>query len=277
MTIANDIPVRRMNFEFPDDMDLVFIEGDPAMSYFFVGAWMMLPYLEPYLIRTMQAAMARVDDPKLKEEMTRFCAQEGQHFRQHAKANAVVKRIHPSGPRLAELEREVEAEFARWSVEKPLKFNLAYGEGFESMTCAGARAQIEIGMFGYMKEPIRGLMYWHIVEEIEHRSVCFDAYEAVVGDWLYRTRMSVWFQRHYYAWCGKFAQAMIAADPETMARFKTPEWAAVRKARMSQYKRAYLPRLIGTFMPWYNPARVALPGDFELARKTFTEMAASVQ
>ena len=103
MSIADEIPVRRMAFEFPDDMDLVFIEGDPAMSYFFVGAWMMLPYLEPYLIRTMQTAMVQVDDPKLKEEMKRFCAQEGQHFRQHAKANEVVKRIHPSGPRLAEL------------------------------------------------------------------------------------------------------------------------------------------------------------------------------
>ena len=277
MSIADEIPVRRMAFEFPDDMDLVFIEGDPAMSYFFVGAWMMLPYLEPYLIRTMQTAMVQVDDPKLKEEMKRFCAQEGQHFRQHAKANEVVKRIHPSGPRLAELEKEVEAEFASWTAEKPLKFNLAYGEGFESMTCAGARAQIEIDMFGYMKEPIRSLMYWHIVEEIEHRTVCFDAYETIVGDWLYRTKMSLWFQRHYYGWCGKFAAAMIAADPEMIARYETPEWAAIRKSRMDRYKRAYLPRLIGTFMPWYNPARVALPKDFQLARQTFTEMAASVQ
>jgi len=277
MSIAEEMPVRRMAFEFPDDMDLVFIEGDPAMSYLFVGAWMMLPYLEPFLIRTMQTAMAQVDDPKLKEEMKRFCAQEGQHFRQHAKANEVVKRIHPAGPRLAELEKEVEAEFASWSADKPLKFNLAYGEGFESMTGAHSRAQIETGMFDYMKEPLRSLMYWHIVEEIEHRSVCFDAYEALVGDWLYRTKMSLWFQRHYYRWCGKFAAAMIAADPEMIARYETPEWAAVRKARMDRYKRASLPRVIGTFMPWYNPARVALPKDFYLARQTFTEMAASVQ
>ncbi|MFN9926165.1 MAG: metal-dependent hydrolase [Phenylobacterium sp.] len=277
MSVADDIPVRRMDFSFPDDMDLVFIEGDPALSYFFVGAWMMLPYLEPFLIRTMQSAMEKVDDPKLKEEVKRFCAQEGQHFRQHAKANEVVKRIHPSGPRLAELEREVEAEFAAWSAEKPLKFNLAYGEGFESMTCAAARAQIEIDMFGYMKEPIRGLMYWHIMEEIEHRTVCFDVYDRLVGDWVYRTRMSLWFQRHYYGWCQKFAAAMIAADPEMIARYQTPEWAQVRKARMARYQRAYLPRLLATFMPWYNPARVKLPGQFQLARETYTALAVSVQ
>jgi uncharacterized protein len=276
-TAAERMPVRRMDFEFPDDMDLVFIEGDPGLSYFFLGAWMMLPYLEPYLIRTMQQAMERIDDPVQLEDMRRFCAQEGQHFRQHAKANEVVRRIHPSGPRLVELEREVEAEFARWSVEKPLKFNLAYGEGFESMTCAGARTQISVGLFDHMKEPVRGLMYWHIMEEIEHRTVCFDAYERLVGDWLYRTRMSVWFQRHYYAWCNRFAAEMITADPETMKRYDTPHWRSVRKARMARYRRDYLPRLIGTFMPWYNPARVSLPEGFEGARATYTALAAGVR
>lgn len=273
----HDMPVRRMNFEFPEDTDLVFIEGDPALSYFFVGAWMMLPHLEPYLIRTMQAAMAQVADPDLREDMKRFCAQEGQHFRQHAKLNALVRRIHPSGPRLAELEAEVEALFARWSAEKPLRFNLAYGEGFESMTCAGARTQIAVDVFSYMREPIRSLMYWHIMEEIEHRTVCFDAYEALGAGYAYRAVMSVWFQRHYYGLCRQFAGAMIAADPQTMARYDTPEWEAVRKARMKRYMGDYLPRLIGTFAPWYNPATVALPAGFQAARDTYTALAASVQ
>ena len=277
MSVADDMPVRRMGFEFPDDMDLVFIEGDPAMSYYFVGAWMMLPYLEPFLIRTVQAAMEQVDDPHLREQMKRFCAQEGQHFRQHAKANEVVKRIHPSGARLAELEKEVEAEFARWSEEKPLKFNLAYAEGFESMTCAAARTQIEVGMFDYMKEPIRGLMYWHIMEEIEHRTVCFDVYEKVVGDYLYRTRMSRYFQTHYFGWCARFASAMLAAEPEVLQRFDTREWKQLRKARLTTYRRRFLPRFLATFMPWYNPARVALPPGYQQARETFTALAASVQ
>ncbi|MGZ3375148.1 MAG: metal-dependent hydrolase [Phenylobacterium sp.] len=277
MTVAEEMPVRRMNFEFPDDMDMVFIEGDPAMSYYFVGAWMMLPYLEPFLIRTIQAAMPQISDPTLKEEMKRFCAQEGQHFRQHAKANEVVKRIHPSGPRLAELEAQVAAEFADWSANKPLKFNLAYGEGFESMTCAAARAQIDVGMFDHMKEPIRGLMYWHIMEEIEHRTVCFEVYEQVVGDYLYRTRMSRFFQKHYLGWCGRFAAAMLEAEPEILKAYDTPAWDAVRKARLKAYRRRFLPKFLATYLPWYDPAKVTLPKDFQRARDTFTALAASVQ
>jgi uncharacterized protein len=172
MTIADQIPVRRMNFEFADDMPLVFIEGDPKLSYFFLGSWMMLPYLEPYLIRTVQQAMEHVKDKELLEEMKRFCAQEGQHFKQHAKANEVIRRIHPAGPRLSELETEVDLLFKSWTKDKPLRFNLAYAEGFESMTSAGARTQMEVGMFDYMKEPMRSLMEWHIMEEVEHRTVC---------------------------------------------------------------------------------------------------------
>jgi len=273
----HDMPVRRMNFDFSQDTDLVFIEGDPGLSYFFVGAWMMLPYLEPYLIRTMQAAMEKASDPDLLQDMKRFCAQEGQHYRQHSRLNDLVRRVHPSGPKLAELEGEVQAMFARWSAEKPLRFNLAYGEGFESMTCAGARTQINVDVFGYMKEPIRGLMYWHIMEEIEHRTVCFDVYEKLGAGYAYRVAMSLWFQRHYFGLCRKFAGAMIAADPKTMARYATPEWEAVRKARRKRYMNDYMPRLFSTYAPWYDPAKVRLPSAFEAARETYTSLAVSVQ
>ena len=278
MTIAEDIPVRRMNFEFPETMDLVFIEDDPGLSYYFLGAWMMLPHLEPYLIRTIQAAMPAVKDPDILEEMKRFCAQEGQHFRQHAKANEVVRRMHPAGPRLAELEKQVDAEFRAWSAEKPLKFNLAYAEGFESMTCAGALVQMETNMFGYMKEPIRGLMFWHIMEEVEHRRVCFDAFKHAAGaGYWYRLKTSLWAQGHYLGWCQKFATAMVEADPETMARYNTPGQKALRAKRLRTYLWHLLPRQLATYMPWYDPASVRLPTQFEPARQTYSALAASIQ
>lgn len=277
MSVADEIPVRRMNFEFPDDMDLVFIEDDPRLSYFFLGSWMMLPYLEPFLIRTIQEAMGKVTDPALLEEMKRFCAQEGQHLRQHAKANEVIRRRHKAGPVLAALEAEVDALLKRWSAEKSLRFKLAYAEGFESMTSAGARTQMEIGMFDHMKEPIRGLMFWHIMEEVEHRAVCFDAYEAVAGGYFYRLWRGLWAQNHYLGLCKRFADAMIEADPETVARYDTPELKARRAARDKAYLRSVLPKQLATYMPWYDPRRVDLPPQFEPARADYTRLAVSVQ
>lgn len=277
MAAVQDMPVRRMHFDFPDDMDLVFIEGDPRLSYFFVGAWMMLPYLEPFLIRTMQEAMGRVTDAALLEDMKRFCAQEGQHYRQHARANDVVRRRHPAGPRLAQLEQEYGALLKRWEAGKPLRFRLAYAEGFESMTCAGARTQMEIGMFDDMKEPIRSLMLWHITEEIEHRTVCFDAYHRTIANYPYRLAVGAWAQNHYLHWCQRFASAMIEADPQTMAEFDRPDLKARCAARADSYFRNLLPKQLATYMPWYDPRRIPLPDQFEPARQTFSQLAGSIQ
>ena len=70
MSAAEKMPVRKMDFEFPDDIDLLFIEDDPK-AYLFVGAWMMLPYLEPFLIRTVRKASEQIDDPNLKDKHPR--------------------------------------------------------------------------------------------------------------------------------------------------------------------------------------------------------------
>ena len=63
--MTDSITVRRMEFNFNDDMDLVFIKDDPQFSFLFLGTWMLLPYLEPYLIRTMRQAMEEVEDGRL--------------------------------------------------------------------------------------------------------------------------------------------------------------------------------------------------------------------
>ncbi|MEF8766127.1 metal-dependent hydrolase, partial [Stenotrophomonas sp. A3_2] len=108
---THGMPIRRMGFLFPPPLDCVFVKNDPWTSYTFLGVWMMLPYLEPYLIRSINEAADRIEDPDLKEECRRFAAQEGHHYREHANANKVVKAMHPGFAALTALEEEVAAEF----------------------------------------------------------------------------------------------------------------------------------------------------------------------
>lgn len=268
-------PVRRMPFEFPADVDLVFVEDDPLTSYTFLGAWMMLPYLEPYLIRSIQAATPQVKSLALREEMKRFCMQEGQHFRQHARANAVIRNRKPAYAKLLELEAQLEAEFKSFSETKSLKFNLAYAEGFEAMTSAMAPVQIELGIFD-RPNALAQLALWHVTEEVEHRCVAFDAYDAVGGGYFYKLVVGLWAQIHYLGWAAKLAKVLRDADPEVFTRYDTPEIKARVKARRKAYWTQALPRWLAIYAPWYSPRKIRLPTNFEETQARFTAAATSV-
>ncbi len=269
------ITVRTMEFEFSNDMDLVFIEHDPAFSFLFLGTWMLLPFLEPYLMRTMRTALRDVDDEKLSHEMQQFCSQEGQHYQQHAKANEIVLSLMPAPQRqIMETKLEaISAEYHAFSKTKPLEWNLAYAEGFEAYTAAGARTQMEVRVFDYMKDPIRDLMLWHIMEELEHRTVAFDAYRALGNGYFYGLRVGLWAQRHFVGLGRELANIMMDAFPVLVAAHDSPEAKAIRQKHRRTYTRRTLRNLVGIYTPWYTPRGFSLPPMYEEARNEYNQRA----
>lgn len=274
--MSAQMTVRRIDFGFEPGMDQVFVKDDPVTSFLFLGAWMMLPYLEPYLIRTMRQALPLITDEALKEDLKRFCMQEGEHFKQHAKVNDMLRDLHPDYAAFKGLEAELDAEFKAFSKEKPIEFNLAYAEGFESMTSAVTVAQLEMGMFDRSESPLAALAKWHVMEELEHRSVAFDVYHHVHGSYFYRVKTGLWAQRHYFAWVERFASIMRTAEADLIARYQTPEIIAERTAYNRAFRRRSTPMLLATYMPWYNPAKVKVPAAFAAAQQQFTARATSL-
>ena len=265
------ITVRHMSLEFPDDIDPVVVEGSPEESYFFLAFSLLLPYLEPYLIRTMKEARPLVRDEELREDLARFNAQEGQHFRQHARFNQVIR--SKGFPGLAELEQELSNDYQRFSRERSLAFNLAYAEGFEAFTTATARFSFEQGLAG-MHPALKDLMTWHLVEEFEHRTVAFDVYEHVVGRYLYRLRMGFFAQRHMLGWCLRTARSMAAADPTLVARYGGP---AARRRRgwqqLRMFARSLLPKVLPTYLPGYTPHDIVMPEGMQALQDRYDAMA----
>ncbi len=277
----DSITVRSMQFEFSDEMELVFIEHDPELSFLFLGTWMLLPYLEPYLMRTMRKAMTEhrgaLGDSSLVHDMRQFCSQEGQHYQQHAKANEIILSImpEPSRQKMVVLLEEVEAQYKSFSTEQPLAWNLAYAEGFEAYTAAGARTQMELRVFDYMKNPIRDLMLWHIMEELEHRTVAFDAYEVLGRGYLYRLRNGIWAQKHFVGLGRELTAIMLGAFPELVAAHQDAESKQVRERHRNVYYRRTMKNLIGIYMPWYSPRKLNLPPMYKEARAEYDSRALS--
>ena len=271
----HDITVRRMGFEFPDEIDPVFVPGEPEESYRIIGLSLLLPYLEPYLIRTMKVARQQIDDADLLEDLERFSAQEGQHYREHMRFNAALRR--EKFPGLATLEAELAEDYQRFTRTRSLRFNLAYAEGFEALTTAVARFGFEERSLGEMDSPVADLLAWHTIEELEHRTVAFDVYNHVCGGYLYRLVFGLFGQWHLLRFVRRVIRYMLEADPEAVLRAGTPaERRARRRVQTRMALRKLLPNVLSTYLPWYTPHRIELTPEMQRVAQQYTARAKAV-
>ena len=271
----DEITVRNMQFEYPDDVELICVKGDPLISYGLLGGSMTLPSLEPYLIRTMQAGLKLATDPRVRELMSLFSKQEGHHYRQHRKLNDVIRARRTEYQKLEAIEAALESDYRRFSETKSLKFNLAYAEGFEAATMNMGRTLFELDFFSRMEEgPIHDLFRWHLVEELEHRTVAFEAYDHIFGSYPYRLAVGFFGQRHFFGYVKRFAECLLAGDPEALprAQAREKEWAECQRAGR-KLSRKLAPRLLATYAPWYHPRRIAMPPGLPEWSAQYSQMA----
>ena len=180
-----DLVVRRIPFEFTDDIDPHWKHGEPEWSHMVNGASLTMPYLEPFLIDSVRDALESIDDPAVREAAKGFNAQEGQHFRQHRRYNEILKA--KGYPELARVEESMQASYDRMRERRSLQFRMAYTAGFESMTLGVTAWLVEQRrrLFGGADPRVASFVLWHFVEEAEHKRVAFDVYQAACpGYWM---------------------------------------------------------------------------------------------
>ncbi len=85
-----DLVARKMPFEFSDDIDPQWNKQKPEWSHMVNGASLAMPFLEPYLIRTLRKSLPLIESNQLKKDVKGYIAQEGQHFQQHRKFNDIL-------------------------------------------------------------------------------------------------------------------------------------------------------------------------------------------
>lgn len=250
------------------------VEGQPEESFVNVGLSLLLPYLEPYLIRSMQAAKPRVTAPDLLRDLAAFNGQEGQHYRQHIRFNEAIRL--GGIPGLAELEAELDADYRRFSERRSLRWNLAYAEGFEAFTSAMARFSFEHGLLARMVAPARKLFEWHLVEELEHRCVAFDVYDHVFGGYFYRLFVGLYAQYHLNRFVLRVARLLETHDAEA---FRAKYGGLGRKLERMRplLWLAFLhltPKILFTYLPWYTPHSIPTPKGADETAERYTSLAA---
>jgi hypothetical protein len=254
----SQIVVRRPKLAFPDTLDDIFPGEDLEEECFRAAFSLMLPYVEPYLIRTFRRARSRVTAPRLVADVEAFCGQEAQHHKHHATVNRVIRdRLGPdTAGRLLEIEADLERDYRRFE-PRGHRFNTAYAEGFEALTCAMGLTNLERVAAGRERPtrfgPWQQLWAWHLAEEIEHRTVAFDLYHHLGGRYWYRVVAGAAAQWHFLRYLGRFHRVLMehhGARPRAVL---------------------YVPRLLRTgwrrwlrtYAPSYDPRRIPAPPEVD--------------
>ena len=250
---ASNILVRRIPFAFEENIDPVWNAARPEWSHMVNGASLAMPYLEPFLIKTVTEALKLVKDPALRADVQAFIGQEGVHFQNHRRYNEILKRSYPE---LAGVEAALEADYRRFQ-KRSLKWRLAYTAGFETMTMGITEWLIRQRklLFAGADSSVASLVLWHMVEETEHKNVAYDLYRHLYGGYGAKAWGLVVASFHVAVATRMGYVRMLTRD----RRWHDMASRARLYAMVARFFIHVSPAMLRSLMPWYHPAKVRDP------------------
>jgi uncharacterized protein len=175
---AIGITVRRPQFN-PKAIRRHYFANSPVMSHLLTALSSTFPIGEQFFVHSVRNVRDKVTDEKLQAQIAAFIGQEAMHSKAHAEFNDAWRKDDYN------LDR-----FQAWlgrkdSYVKNLhpKIQLAITCAFEHFTALlGGYILRHPEVLSTLDDDAVKLWVWHAIEEIEHRSVAFDVYQAVYGD-----------------------------------------------------------------------------------------------
>ncbi|MFC3964312.1 metal-dependent hydrolase [Nocardia jiangsuensis] len=197
-TEAHAIEARDVRFDF-DSVPLHYIPGEVLATHIVNVMHLVLPEGERAMAQALSEALPSIHDPRLREEVQGFVGQETTHADSHEAA-----RRH-----LQSLGLDVESFVGRigWLVdrllgdhgldgrakEEWLRERLGLFAGMEHYTAVIGEWLLNADVLAEknMHPAMLDLVRWHGAEEVEHRSVVYDAYMYLDGGYARKARTAV--------------------------------------------------------------------------------------
>jgi len=229
--------------------------GKPEFAHIVNSASLAMPYLEPYLIKSMRKARPLIEDAALLEELDRYIKQEATHYRRHKEFNDTLSKKGYSSVR--KMEDTLAKDYAALESKRSLRFNLAYAEGFEAMALAIGEMLIEDReyLFGNSDSAVASLILWHFVEEIEHKNVAFDVFDHLYGSYLWRIIGLVYATSHIFWRTGQGYRALLKEDGLWWSA--ASRWELLKV--LGRIAANIAPRWLRILKPGYHPKQVSDP------------------
>ena len=158
--------------------------GSMVRSHFWNCMSSLLPNIEFCAIRSLMPLMKLIDDPKLCGEVKQFCDQETAHGTNHSRFNSQL--LHTRYPFLRKLENWERWLFSKMADLFPRRLFLSLFVAVEHWTAAFSQYGLAEpdAWFEKCDNTMFALWEWHAVEELAHKSVCYDVYRYFKGAYL---------------------------------------------------------------------------------------------
>jgi predicted metal-dependent hydrolase len=256
--MTSGVPVRRVRFAWPDDLPLVWAPKEPELAIAANAVSLLMPHAEPYVVASTRAALAEglVEDPEQAAAARAYVAQEAQHHAQHRRFNDLVI---AQAPGLARVDRAFARTFAALR-RRGTRFGLAFAAAFETIAFVSARWVDRRQRLLADADPVATTMFlWHLAEEVEHKRIAFDTYEASGGG------------RLRYAWAMVVAALVLAtgalAASLVMLRATGRLWRPSSHLRLAGWSLSFvfvaLPVMVVSALPGHHPDQLTDPVGLE--------------
>ncbi len=175
-----DLPARDPGVAFPATVNPAWGGRVPEFACAANSVSLLMPYVEPYVARSVRAALGRIDDPVLAAQARGYVRQELAHHVHHQRFNAAIAQRYRG---ITTLERVMRWTYGRLAARERLGGHLAFAAGSEAVAYAAARwaAAHRHELFDTADPAITRLFVWHLAEEVEHKTVAHDVFHAVDG------------------------------------------------------------------------------------------------
>ncbi len=183
--MSHQITPRDYHFNF-SSMPASWLDNNPYLTHMFNGPSIGVPYMEGLVNFAVKRCLDKITDKELLDDCLHFIKQETFHSREHIKYNQQLRKLGYHSDIIAnKIKKKLNQVKKKWS---PLTV-LAMGVAFENLVSAVSITVFEDQILKDANMPIKDFWEWHLMEELEHKTVLFDLYQHLGGGYLRRIIM----------------------------------------------------------------------------------------
>ena len=257
---ARKISPRPMKFDFHSPSDSpgsasqtprYWMAGDPFTTHLMNALSLTFPEGERFFVASVRALREHVKDPELEAQVRGFLAQESLHRREHEAFNDFLQGL---GVPVEQFYREIALLLSAPEQGSSKRHRLAITCALEHFTAI--LAERLLGSEELQREAhenVRPLWQWHALEELDHKAVAFDVYQAAGGGYALRAFAMVMATVFFLAKVSEMQVRLMKHDGElknlrSWARGIWKFWGP--RGHFSTLVPAYLRYFDPRFHPW---------------------------